>query len=297
MPNSQTFNGFWITNFHRASFPNLSPGTGRKKWKNTADTETTERVYYFKVKTGLDRVFWIELSLHLKQWENTSCKQGSRNIKMTNRNLWTRATCKRHWHMGTCCLLLHYQTHALEDVCHPLYTVAKKFMSVFFVSGWHFPFSVFARLTLSICSSKMFFYPKTSKITLYFHSSLCYAVLLVTFMHWYEFFSLHYLFPAKLSVNLSQRNNVWPQFTSMSKRGNIWSFANGMSTATQRSIMFCSFQSCHVSTPHPSNDNSVPRQLKVSSFWGVKPQIHLKQISRDCSPLSLWTFLCSGKKN
>lgn len=138
---------------------------------------------------------------------------------------------------------------------------------------------------------------KTSKITLYLHSSLCYAVLLVTFMHCYDaLFFLHYLFPAKLSVNLSQGNHVWPQFTSMSKRGNIWSFANGMSTATQKSIMFCSFQSCHVSAPHPSNDNSIPKQFRVSSFWGVKPQIYLKQISRDCSPLSLWIFLCSGKK-
>lgn len=86
------------------------------------------------------------------------------------------------------------------------------------------------------------------------------------------------------------------QFTRMSKRCNIWSFASSLSTVTQRSIMFCSFQSCHVSTPHPPDDNPVPKQLQASSFWGVKPQIHLKQISRDCSPLNLWIFLCWEEK-
>lgn len=116
-------------------------------------------------------------------------EHASRNIKTSNRNLCIKGTCKRQGHIGACCLLLHHQIHALEDICHPPYTVAIKFMSVFFVSRWRFPFSVFARLILSICPSKMLFYPKHLK-SLYTLIDLCYAVLLVTFMHWYDLFFL-----------------------------------------------------------------------------------------------------------
>lgn len=138
--------------------------------------------------------------------------RASRNVKSSDGNLYTKVACKKQGHMDARFLLLHHQIHALADICHPPYTVAIKFMSVFFVSRWHFPFSVFARLILSICPSKMFFYPKHLK-SLYTLIDLCYAVLLVTFMHWCDLFfsvsiTLHYLFAAKLSINPCQVNNV-----------------------------------------------------------------------------------------
>lgn len=144
------------------------------------------------------------------------------------------------------------------------------------------------------------FLSKPSKITSYCNwSLLCWCISY--FLGWCDFFfffsgsiTLHHFF---LPLNSQLIHLKWlmcdQQFTSRSKRCSIWSFERGMSTASQRSIMFCSSQSCHMSIPYTSNDNLVPKQLPVSSFWGVKPWKHLKQISRDCSPLNLWIFLYS----
>lgn len=115
-------------------------------------------------------------------------------------------------HMGASFLLLHHQIHVLEDVCHPLYTVAVKFMSLFFVSRGHFPFSVLPGLSCPFVLPKCFSTQNIKK-SLYTLIDLCYAVLLVTFMHWCDLFfsgsiTLHYLFATKLSVNPSQVNHV-----------------------------------------------------------------------------------------
>lgn len=70
--------------------------------------------------------------------------------------------------MGACCFLLHHQIYALEDICHPPYTLAIKFMSVLFVSRWCFPFNI-SQIYLVYLSFQNVFLSKTLKITLYFN--------------------------------------------------------------------------------------------------------------------------------
>lgn len=110
--------------------------------------------------------------------------------------------------------LLHHQIHGLEGIFHLPDTIAKKFMSAFSVSRWHFPFPVFARLILSICLSKVLFYQNHQK-SLHTVIDLCCAAVFVTFMHWCDFFfsgsiTLRRFFATKLSVNPSQVTHVWP---------------------------------------------------------------------------------------
>ena len=83
VPNSQTFNGIWITNIREASSQNHSPSTERKKWNNTEDTKTRESVYCFKLKTELDLVFWIELSL---DWALTAHKAKRKHLMQREQN-------------------------------------------------------------------------------------------------------------------------------------------------------------------------------------------------------------------
>jgi len=133
---------------------------------------------------------------------------------------------------------------------------------------------------LSVCqvylvhlSFQNVFPSQTSKITLLLIDH-CYAILLVTSVHWCDLFflaALHctiYLPQNSLLIYL-KRIMCDQKVTSMSKRCNIWFFASDMPTVTQRSVIFCSFQSCHVSTSQHPSDNPVPKQFQVSSLWGV----------------------------
>lgn len=101
--------------------------------------------------------------------------------------------------------LLHHQIHGLEGIFHLPDTVAIKFMSAFSVSRWHFPFPVFARLILSICLSKVFFYQNHQK-SLHTVIDLCCAAVFVTFMCWCDFFFFwqHYTAPFFCHKTLSE---------------------------------------------------------------------------------------------
>lgn len=166
--------------------------------------------------------------------------------------------------MGECCLL-HHKIHGLEGIFHLPDTASIKFMSVFSVFGCHFPSSVFAKLILFICLSKMFFYQNHQK-SLHTVIDLCYAAVLATFMCWCDLvfsgsITLYHFLPQNYQLIHLKWLMCDQQFTSRSKRCNIWSFVSGMSTVSQTSIMFHSPQSCHMSTPYPSNDNLVPKKL------------------------------------
>lgn len=179
------------TNIHEASFQNQLPCTEKKKWNNTEDRETRERECAYVLSqvenwTGSCLLDWALAAhkatrKHLMQKEQN---RASRNIKTSKGNMYKSNLQEIEAHGW----MLSFPSS--PDAClrrYPPYRAAIKFMCVVFVSRWHFPFSLFARLILSICPSKMFFHPKHLK-WLYTLIDLCYAVLLVTFMHWCDFF-------------------------------------------------------------------------------------------------------------
>lgn len=151
-----------------------------------------------------------------------------------------------------------------------LYSCYKIYACIF---CFHMAFSI-----LSVCqpylvhlSFQNVFLSKTSKITLYFNwSLLCCFISYFYALVWFIFsgsITLHYLFAAKLELIHLKWIMCDQNFTSMIKRCNTWSFASGTSTVTQRSIMFCFFQSCHVSTPNPPVTTWSLRNFKYLHFW------------------------------
>lgn len=284
-------------------FQNHSLSTEWKKFNITEDTETRECWHRSKGKTELYPVFWTELSLHMKQWENTSSKGTEQSQKEHWNIYWTLRLKSNLQELGAHGCVLSSPS---PDPWHrrhlpsPWYSCYKIYVCIWFPDNICHSHCL-QGLSCPFVFPKCFFYQNYQK-SLHSVIDLCHAAVLVTFMHWRDlfFFWQHYTAPYFLPQNSHLIHLKWlmcdQQFTSRSKRCNIWSFARGMSTASQRSIMFCSPQSCHTSTPCTSSDNLVPKQLQVSSFWGVKSWKHLKQISRDCSPLNLWIFLYSVKK-
>lgn len=138
------------------------------------------------------------------------------------------------------------------------------------------------------------FLSKPSEITSYCNwSLLCCCIRYFYALVWFLFFWQHYTAPFFCHKTLSESISSDSCVTSNSPAGvedatygPLWVECLQFLRASLCSVLLKAVICLHPTPPM----TTLPLSNCIFSSWGLRPWKHLKQISRDCSPLNLWIF-------